>query len=105
MKIRISKIISRIQTLTDLENLLYWLRGWAWNNDERVEEIISETDDNFNVFDFKELDPDKVQEYVNVLLQALDDEFSTEFKHFLLNNDYVRNRVVKKMEIKWDWEE
>ena len=104
MKIRISKIINKIQSITDLEDLLYRLRQHDWDNDKRFEEIISEIDGDFNVFNLHELDPDKVQEYTNILLQALDDEFSRGFRHFLLNYDYVKNRVVKKMEIKWDWE-
>ena len=104
MKLRISKIINKIQSITDLEDLLYRLRQHDWDNDKRFEEIISEINDDFNMLDLHELDPDKVQDYVNILLQAIDDEFYTELRHFLLNYDYVKNRVVKRMEIKWDWE-
>lgn len=104
MKIKISKIINKIQSITDLEYLLYRLRQHDWNNDERFEEIVSEINDDFNVLDLHELDPDKVQDYVNMLLQAIDDEFYTEIRQFLLSYEYVKNKMAKNMEIKWDWE-
>ena len=104
MKIRISKIINKIQSITDLEDLLYRLRQHDWSNDKRFEEIISEVIGDFNVLYLHELDSEEVQNCTNMLLQAIDDEFYTELRHFLLNYDYVKNRVVKKMEIKWDWE-
>ena len=103
MKIRISKIINKIQSITDLEDLLYRLRQHDWGNDKRFEEIISEINDDFNMLDLHELDPDKVQDYVNMLLQAIDDEFYTEIRQFLLSYECVKNKIAKKMEIKWDW--
>ena len=105
MKIKISKIINKIQSITDLEDLLYRLRQHDWDNDKRFEEIISEINNDFNILDLHELDPDKVQDYANMLLQAIDDEFYTELRQFLLNYEYVKNKIAKKMEIKWDWEE
>ena len=104
MKIRISKIINKIQSITDLEDLLYRLRQYDWGNDKRFEEIISEINDDFNMLDLHELDPDKVQDYVNMLLQAIDEEFYTEIRQFLLSYEYVKDKIAKKMEIKWDWE-
>ena len=104
MKIKISKIINKIQSITDLEDLLYRLRQHDWDNDKRFEEIISEINNDFNILDLHELDPDKVQDYANMLLQAIDDEFYTELRQFLLNYEYVKNKIAKKMEIKWDWE-
>mgnify|MGYP000862702164 CR=1 FL=1 len=104
MKIKISKIINKIQNINCLEDLLSSLRLYDWSDKKRLEEIISKTDDDFNTPIFYELDPNEVQNYANMLLQAIDDEFHTEFRHFLLSDEYVKNRVVKKMGIKWDWE-
>ena len=104
MKIKISKIINKIQNINCLEDLLSSLRLYDWSDKKRLEEIISKTDDDFNTPIFYELDPNEVQNYTNMLLQTIDEEFHTEFKHFLLSDEYVLKKIIKKININWDYE-
>ena len=105
MKIRISKIINQIRDTDDLQNLLKKLRQHDWIDNEGFEEIISNVNRRskiLDVFDLNKLSGDRIQDYVDMLLQAIDDDFPMEFRCFLLNYEYVVSKVIKKMKIKWD---
>ena len=105
MKVKISRIVKSVQTITGLEELIGAVIDHKRFDKEDVRNVKAKTNRKFDVSNIEELSHESLQSYTNSFLEQLSEDYPASFKEFLYDSFYLKDKVLSKLKVKWDWEE
>jgi hypothetical protein len=105
MKVKISRIVKSVQTIRELAELIGAVIDHKRFDAEDVLNIEAKTNRIFYVSNIEELSHENLQSYTNLFLEQLSEDFPASFKEFLYDSFYLKDKVLSKLKVKWDWKE
>ena len=105
MKVKISRIVKSVQTIRELAELIGAVIDHKRFDAEDVLNIEAKTNRIFYVSNIEELSHENLQSYTNLFLEQLSEDFPASFKEFLYDFFYLKDKVLSKLKVRWDWEE
>lgn len=105
MKVKISRIVKSVQTITGLEELIGAVIDHKRFDEEDVRNVEAKMNRIFDVSNIEELSYENLQSYTYLFLERLNQDFPAGFKEFLYDFFYLKDKALSKLKVKWDWEE
>lgn len=105
MKIKISRIVKSVQTTTELAKLIGAVIDHKRFDEEYVRNVEAKMNRVFYVSNIEELSYENLQSYTYLFLEQLSEDFPASFKEFLYDSFYLKDKVLSKLKVKWDWKE
>lgn len=103
MKVKISRIVKSVQTITELAEFIGAVidhkrfdKEYVWNVEAKMNRV-------FYVSNIEELSHENLQSYTYLFLEQLNEDFPASFKEFLYDFFYLKDKVLSKLKVKWDW--
>ena len=105
MKIKISRIVKSVQTTTELAKLIGAVIDHKRFDEEYVRNVEAKMNRVFYVSNIEELSHENLQSYTYLFIERLNEDFPAGFKEFLYDFFYLKDKVLSKLKVRWDWEE
>lgn len=104
MKVKISRIVKSVQTITELAEFIGAVIDHKRFDKEYVRNVEAKMNRVFDVSNIDELSHENLQSYTYLFLERLNEDFPASFKEFLYDFFYLKDKVLSKLKVRWDWE-